>query len=101
LLTYLLVAGLVLALLAGSLAVILAANPIAERQAYQRLELVGRALAQRESRAIFSQGEGRLRQVLARLDLPAARIIVVGPEAVPVQDACDRAVHPAQCWIRR
>jgi signal transduction histidine kinase len=87
LLTYLLVAGLVLTLLAGSLVVFLAANPIAVRQAYQRMELVGRALAQRESRALFTQGEGRLRQLLARLDLPAGRIIVVAADGAPALDS--------------
>jgi len=87
LLTYLLVAGLVLTLLAGSLVVILFANPIAVRQTYQRLELVGRVLAQRETRALFSQGEGRLRQILGRLDLPAGRIIVVAADGSLLQDS--------------
>src|SRR3990172_8816628 len=87
LLTYLLVAGLVLTLLAGSLVVFLVANPIAVRQTYQRLELVGRLLAQRETRGLFSQGEGRLRQILGRLDLPAGRIIVVAKDGSRLQDS--------------
>src|SRR3990170_5019209 len=87
LLTYLLVAGLVLTLLAGSLVVFLVANPIAVRQTYQRLELVGRLLAQRETRALFSQGEGRLRQILGRLDLPAGRILVVATDGSLLQDS--------------
>src|SRR3990172_5331261 len=96
LLTYLLVAGLVLTLLAGSLVVFLVANPIAVRQTYQRLELVGRLLAQRETRALFSQGEGRLRQILGRLDLPAARMMVVGADRTLVQDSePGQAVPPA------
>ena len=87
LLTYLLVAGLVLTLLAASLVVFLVANPIAVRQTYSRLELVGKVLAQRETRILFSQGADRLRQILERLDLPAGRIILVAADGSLVQDS--------------
>jgi len=87
LLTYLLVAGLVLILLAASLVVFLVANPIAVRQTYQRLELVGKVLAQRETRVLFLQGEDRLRQILGRLDLPAGRLLLVAADGSLVQDS--------------
>jgi len=96
LLTYLLVAGLVLALLAGSLFVFLVANPISVRQAYQRLELVGRVLAARENRAMLEQGPRRMRQMISRLDLPAGRILIVGPRGDVISDSeAEQPLPPA------
>lgn len=87
LLTYLLVAGLVLALLATSLAVFLAGNPVAVQDAYRRMDLVSRVLAQRETRGVFGQGAGRLRQTLGGLELAQGRMILVESAGVIVVDS--------------
>jgi signal transduction histidine kinase len=87
LLTYLTVAGLVLILLAGSLAVFLAANPIAVGQAYRRLDVVAGVLAQRETRPALGQGAGRLRQLLGRLDLAAGRMILLQSDGLVLVDS--------------
>lgn len=87
LLTYLMVAGLVLGLVGASLLVFLAASPIAVRQTYQRMQLAGAALAERETRALTGQGPGRLRQMLGRLDLVEGRLVIVGPGGQVVSDS--------------
>jgi signal transduction histidine kinase len=87
LLTYLMVAGLVLALLGASLLVFLAASPLAVRQTYTRMQLAGAALAEREPRTLRGQGVGRLQQMLARLDLSEARMLIVGPSGEVISDS--------------
>lgn len=97
LLTYLLVAGLVLALLAASLAVFLASNPLAVQDSYRRMDLVSRVLAQRETRGVFGQGPGRLRQTLGRLELAQGRMILVDSAGgIVVDSASEDPIPPVE-----
>ncbi|MEW6567625.1 MAG: HAMP domain-containing sensor histidine kinase [Chloroflexota bacterium] len=75
--TYLLVAGLVLTLVGLSLLFFLLRNPLAERQVYQRLELIAQAVTAREARLLDQATPDRIQLALTRLGLPEGRLLIV------------------------
>jgi hypothetical protein len=68
LLTYLLLAALVLGLVGASLVFFLVRDPLAQRRAIQRLQTVAETVAAREGSALLEAPPGRLAVTLTRLD---------------------------------
>ncbi len=79
LLTYLLLAALVLSLVGASLIFFLVRDPLAQRRAIQRLQTVAETVAAREGNTLLETPPGRLAVTLTRLDqFAGARVIVLG-----------------------
>jgi signal transduction histidine kinase len=78
--TYLLVVGLVVTLVAFSLVLLLLRNPIAERQVYQRLELLSTTLEARLDRLGLVGSPVQLEAILERQSLGDARVILADPD---------------------
>ncbi len=85
--TYLLVAGLVLALVGGSLVFFLVRSPVAERQVYQRLEVLAEAVAGREARVLDQRAPERAQLALARLGLGQGRLMLLGSDGRMLLDS--------------
>ncbi len=80
LLTYLLVGGLVLAIVGVGLFVFLVRSPLAVRQTYQRLEGVADGIAGRSGRLLRELRPEMRQQALERLDREAhMRVLLLGP----------------------
>jgi hypothetical protein len=77
LVTYLVVTGLVLVLVGVSLLFLLLRNPQAQRQVYQRLEVLAEVIIEREARLLEAAPPERIQATLVRLGLPEARVLVV------------------------
>ena len=79
LLTYILVAGLVLAIVAFSLFLFLLNSRVPEQRVVSALELAGSILSERGGRALTVLGAERLHAALARLNIQDGRAVIVGP----------------------
>jgi signal transduction histidine kinase len=94
LLSHSLVAGLALSVVGVGLVIFLIRNPLAERQVYQRLDVLATLVAEREARVLQSQSAERLRAGLQRLGVGDARLLLLdrrgqvladsSPEAAPL-----------------
>jgi signal transduction histidine kinase len=85
--TYLLVTGLVLALVGASLVFFLLRNPSAERQITQRLELLASLVSAREDRLPQALSPERIQQTLARVGAPEARAMLFSPQGDLILDS--------------
>jgi len=85
--TYLLVTGIVLALVAASLVFFLLRGPFVERQIRQRLDLLAALVAVREERLAQAISPGRLGQTLTRVGMPEARAILLTPQGEVILDS--------------
>lgn len=88
LLTYLLLAALILGLVGASLIFFLVRDPLAQRRAIQRLQTVAETVAAREAEALVQAPPGRLITALDRLDqFAGARAIMIGPDGEILVDS--------------
>jgi two-component system OmpR family sensor kinase len=95
LLTYLLLAALVLGLVGASLIFFLMRDPLAQRRAIQRLQTVAETVGAREGSAFLDAPSARLSATLTRLDAFAgARAILVGVNGEILADSRPRAEDP-------
>ncbi len=95
LLTYVLVIGTVLALIAVSLALLLINNPVLDRQTQSRLNFLADVLEERDSRLVDELPRERLRAALRSLGASDARLLVLGPDgAIRFDSAVDQSLPP-------
>jgi two-component system OmpR family sensor kinase len=87
LVTYLVVTGLVLALVGVSLLFLLLRNPQAQRQVYQRLEVLAEIIVERDARLLDTTSLERIQTTLVRLGLPETRVLIVEDGAEIVVDS--------------
>ena len=99
--THLLVSGIVLALVGGSLTFFLLRDPVIERQIRQRLDLLASLVAEREERLPQSISPERLQQTLVRLGVPEARAVLLTPDGELIQDSRPGAAEIPTEIIRR
>lgn len=99
--TYLLVAGLVLTLVGASLAFFLVRSPMAERQVYQRLEVLAEAIAGREPRVLGQAAPERIQFALARLGLAQGRLLVLGIDGRVLLDSRPQLPLPPDDLLSR
>lgn len=92
--TYVLVAGLILALVGVSLLFFLLRNPQAERQVYQRLGLLAEVVAARQARLLEQASPERIELALTRLGFAEARLLVVGPQGQVQVDSRPQVALP-------
>ena len=98
--TYLLVTGIVLALVGASLVFFLLRNPIAERQVAQRLELLASLISEREDRLPQAISPERIQQTLARVGVPEARAILLAPGGDLILDSRPEAAPVPEEIVR-
>jgi two-component system OmpR family sensor kinase len=95
LLTYLILAALVLGLVGASLVFFLVRDPLAQRRAIQRLQTVAETVAAREADVLMDAPPARLTATLTRLDTFAgARAILVDANGVILVDSRPQAEAP-------
>lgn len=95
LLTYLLLAPLVLGLVGASLIFFLVRDPLVQRRAIQRLQTVAETVAAREGNALLDAPAARLSTTIHRLDTFAgARAILLGPNGEILVDSRPEADTP-------
>lgn len=99
--TYLLVAGLVLALVGGSLVFFLVRSPVAERQVYQRLEVLAEAVAGREARVLAQMAPERVQLALAALGLGQGRLLLLGGDGRVLLDSRPQLPLPPDEMLSR
>ena len=87
-LSYLLIAGLMLILIALGLIVLLRNNPLTDQVTYRRLELGLPLISRRQGRTIIEMEPLELEQAIARLDqVLAERVLLIGPGGRVVGDS--------------
>lgn len=102
LLTYLLLAALVLGLVGASLVFFLVRDPLVQRRAIQRLQTVAETVAARETDALRDAPPGRLEATLKRLDqFAGARAILLGPAGQILVDSRPDTEAPPANALRR
>jgi two-component system OmpR family sensor kinase len=102
LLTYLLLAALVLGLVGASLIFFLVRDPLAQRRAVQRLQTVAETVAAREGSALLEAPPGRLTATLTRLDTFAgARAMLLGPNGEVLVDSRPQTETPPSSTLVR
>jgi signal transduction histidine kinase len=85
--TYLLVTGIVLALVAASLVFFLLRGPFVERQIRQRLDLLAALVAVREERIAQAISPEKLGQTLSRVGMPEARAVLLSAQGAVILDS--------------
>jgi len=102
LLTYLLLAALVLGLVGASLVFFLVRDPLAQRRVIQRLQTVAETVAEREGDALSQVGPPRLAATLTRLDqFAGARAIILEAEGGVLSDSRPETALPPPSALRR
>ena len=87
-LSYLLIAGLMLILIALGLIVLLRNNPLTDQVTYRRLEIGLPLISRRQGRTIIEMGPQELEQAITRLDqVLAERVLLIGPGGRVVGDS--------------
>lgn len=99
--TYLLVTGLVLVIVGVSLLILLLGNPIAQRQVYNRLELLATFALEREDRLVQPAVVERVQTAAQRLGLPEGRLLVLGPGGEVVADSRPDLSLPPRVLLRQ
>lgn len=87
-LSYLLIAGLMLVLIALGLILLLRNNPLPDQVTYRRLELGLPLISRRQGRTIIELEGAELNQAMLRVDqILGERVLVIGPEGRVVGDS--------------
>ncbi|HLC03432.1 MAG TPA: HAMP domain-containing sensor histidine kinase [Anaerolineales bacterium] len=102
LLTYLLLAFLVLGLVGASLIFFLVRDPVIQRRAVQRLQTVAETVVAREADALREGPPSRLAGTFSRLDqFAGARAILVGPDGEVLVDSRSDTEAPPLNVLKR